>query len=127
MSILEDMGAHLISNSIVDGATGWALYYGYVPASPDQIVALHETGGLEPDQTVPAASSYPTFQVVVRGGKLDYATTRTQIQAFVDSLNNATIAGYTYIYPTDSGPIPLRHDREDERPEMVWNFRAMKD
>lgn len=126
MSILDDIGTHLTSDGVVAGATGWALGKSYMPPDPDKIVAIFETGGGAPDQTPGTAYEFPTFQVRVRGSKFGYEAARTKIQEVVDSLNNATVSGYIYIYPVQSGPIVLRYDRDDNRPELAWNFATMK-
>jgi len=126
MSLLDDIGDKLIADAVVEGATGWALYKSYQPNSPDKAVTILETGGVEPDQTEGTAHTFPSFQTRVRGDNLGYEEARTKIQEVFDSLNNATIAGYVYIYANDSGPIPLQYDTADERPEIVWNFSTMK-
>jgi len=126
MSILDDIGDKLVADAVVNGATGWTLYKSYQPDSADQTVTLLETGGEEPDQTQGIAYTFPTFQARVRGAELQYDVARTKIQEVFDSLNNSTIAGYVYVFASESGPIPLRYDTADERPEIVWNFRTMK-
>jgi len=126
MSILDDIGTQLTTDGVVGGASGWTLAKSYQPATPDKMITIYETGGKEPDQTPGTTHDFPTFQIRGRGVEFGYAALRTQMQAVFDSLNNATISGYVYIYAIDSGPIALRFDTAENRPEMVWNFRTMK-
>jgi hypothetical protein len=126
MSLLDDIGDKLIADGVAGGVTGWTLYKSYQPDSPDKAVTILETGGPDPDQTPGIAHTFPTFQMRVRDSTFEYEAARTKIQEVFDSLNNATITGYVYVFAKDSGPILLRYDAADERPELVWNFRTMK-
>jgi len=126
MSILDDIGAELTSDGVVGGVTDWVLAKSYMPPTPDNVIALFETGGDAPDQTPGTKYEYPTFQVRVRGSKFGYEAARIKIQEVFDSLNDSTISGYIYVFPLQSGPIPLGYDREDNRPELSWNFATMK-
>jgi hypothetical protein len=126
MALLDDIGDKLVADAVADGATGWTLYKSYQPDSPDKSVTVLETGGPEPDQTPGVAHTFPTFQVRVRDSTFEYAAARAKMDEVFNSLNDATVSGYVYIFAADSGPLPLRYDAADERPELVWNFKTMK-
>lgn len=126
MSILDDIGTHLTTNSVVGGATGWTLFKSYQPASPDKTITIYETGGPEPDQTPGTGHDFPTFQVRGRGTEFGYEALRTKMQEIFNTLNNASVSGYVYILALDSGPVSLGYDKDGNRPQLVWNFKAMK-
>ena len=123
MSLLDDIGDRLTTDGVVDGAN-WILGKSFIPSEPDQVVSIHETGGEDPDQFSPA-SGVVTFQVQVRGKTFEYDIARTKMQAVFDSLNDATIAGHTYTFSMQSGPLSLGVDGNN-RPELAINFRARK-
>jgi hypothetical protein len=102
------------------------LFKGYQPHTPDKTITIYETGGPEPDQTPGTTHDFPTFQVRGRGAEFGYEALRTKMQEVFDTLNNASISGYVYVFGVDSGPIPLGYDKEDDRPQLVWNFKTMK-
>lgn len=125
MSLLDDIGAKLTSDGVVGGATGWTLGKSYLPPSPDQVVALFETAGPEADQTEGTRYDEPTFQVRARGATFEYDQLRDKMTEVFNSLNDATIAGFVFVFAVQSGPLPLGYD-ENNRPELSWNFATMK-
>jgi hypothetical protein len=134
MPLLNDVATHLENAGIVGGSSGWTVFKGILPTSPDQAVALYDTGGPPPDQTSGTRHSFPTFQIRVRAAKYRYDLARTQFDAVVNSLNDPTLyvlddgasptAKYVYCYPETSGPTTF-YD-ENERPQLVGRFRTMK-
>jgi hypothetical protein len=126
-NLLEDMGNHLKECNIAGGDTGWTLFYSYQPDSPDKTVTILDTGGSEPDQTSGDRHTFPTFQLRVRGEMFGYQEARAKMRDAIFALDGAKIPGYVYIYPADSGVIPLRYDDGDNRPELVINFKSMKE
>jgi hypothetical protein len=125
MSILDDLKTQLETDSVTGGATGWTCYLGGQQETPDKTITIYETGGDQTPDQFDSGSTYPTFQVRGRGAAFGYEALRTKMQAVYDSLNNATIAGYTYVFAIDSAPIGIGVDGNN-RPQLVWNFRAMK-
>ncbi len=125
MALLDDIGAHLVSENVVDGATGWALAKGFEPPSPDKVVTLYELPGDEPDQTDGTKYDLPALQVRVRGDEFGYDAARTQLQTVFAALNDATITGYVYVYANQSGPISLGHDGST-RPLLTQTYVTMK-
>jgi len=125
MSLLDDIGSYLTTNSIVGGATGWTLRKSVITPAPDQTVAILETSSPNIQQF-----STPTgelnFQVLIRGAKHEYDTARTKAEGIFSSLNQATISGYVYVFALTSAPIPLGYDN-NLRPMLSWNFKARAD
>lgn len=122
MALLDDIGAHLTSEGIVDGSS-WHLRTGILTADPDQIVLVTETGGFGIDQYSNPPVGDLSFQILVRAGKHKYQDARTKIGAAFLALNQASISGYLYIHGLSAGPLSLGLD-ENKRPILTWNFRA---
>lgn len=135
MALLDDIGDHLVAALVVGGATGWTLAKGFMPPSPDKVVALFETPGLEaghvPDLGSEEAFDQPGLQVRVRGSAFDYATARTKIQEAFEALhgNEPVVTSgeplIVYINAVQSAPLPMGLDGSN-RPEMTWNFIMMR-
>lgn len=93
--IIDDIANHIVDQGV--GLTlGTDLFKGFLPDSPDDCVAIFDTGGIEPDRDIPTGD--PTFQIIVRS--TDYETADTLINSIVDLLHqkrNSTI-GTTYYY-----------------------------
>lgn len=124
--LLDEIGTYLTNQGVVGGATGWTLAKAYMPPSPDQVVALFETGGFAPE--LPVDLDRPTFQVRVRGTKMDYPGARAKIDQVVTELHKfqGTLSGVYYVMiAAMQSPMPLGYD-ENERPELAVNFRALR-
>lgn len=126
MGILDDIESKLVADSVGGGVTGWSIYKSYQPDSPDKVITIYESGGSVPDQTSGIGYSYPTFQVRGRGVEFGYSELRVKMDEVLSSLNNATISGYVYVFPDDSGVIPLGYDSANNRPMVSINFSTMK-
>lgn len=124
--LLDDIGNKLIEDGLADGSSGWALFKSYMPPSPSQVVVIYERPGIEPDQTPGIPYEFPVFQIYVRGNEFEYDIAREHIKKIFNSLNNADIAGYNYIYAADSGPLLDDYDKETNRPVLFWTFNTMK-
>jgi len=127
MAILDDMRDHLVTNSIVEGATGWQCLIGRITDNQDQQVALFETGGETPDASTGTDTKVDevTFQVRVRASVLAYDDARSKIQDVFDTLQDATISGYVYVFAIQAGPLNMGYDNNN-RPELAQNYRALK-
>ncbi len=122
--LLDEIGAWLVERGVAGGATGWALAKAYMPPSPDQVVGLFETGGFLPS---PSADRL-TFQVRVRGAKLDYPGARSKIGQALDALQKLAgeLSGAGYVSITAmQAPFPMGYDAND-RPEVACNFAAVR-
>lgn len=127
MSILDDIGSHLVSSGVVGGSTDWALFKSYQPDYPDKTITIFDLGGDEPDQTDGVEYEFPEFKVQVRGESFGYSAARDKMVDVVNALNNATVSGYIFIYPLNSGVVPEEYDKADNRPEISVEFKAMKE
>lgn len=130
MALLDDILTQLVTDSVVRGATGWEIVLSYMPPEQEKMLAVYEQGGGAPDQTDGTRYDMPTFQVRGRGESIKdvddpYSTLRAKMQEVFDSLNDSVISGYVYMFADSSAPIPIGYDA-NLRPEMTWNFSAMK-
>jgi len=125
MSLIDDVGSKLVSDSVVGGATGWTLYKSIMKDSPDKAIAVFDTGGGSPDQTQGDAYDPLTFQVMIRGEAYGYSAAKTKADAVFTSLNNATVSGYAYMFASHSGVLSLQPDKNN-RTQLVINFECMK-
>lgn len=134
--LIDDVLDYLEAQGLIRGATGWSGFANYLPPTPDQVIAVFPTPGLEPEEA-PAGSTeteydYPGFQVRGRGTVFGSSALLDKLGAVFRSLHGSTLspAGgdpiYVYVYAVQSGPLPLGHDQND-RPEFTWNFRAMRE
>lgn len=137
MSILAaDILDHLESLGLIGGATGWARAAEYLPPSPDKVIAVFETPGLEPEvisaDSTEAAYDRPGFQIRARGDVFGYAAMRLKMAAIYTALHGIEITGstnadgYLLIRAVQSAPFPIGLD-EKSRPGATWNFIAIKD
>jgi len=126
---LDALKNHLVAKGIT-----WPIYTGYLPPTPDQVIALFETPGDDADIVSDSSEiSYDKsgFQVRVRGARLDYESVRDQIHLCFVALHAnepATTSGepvFVYVYAVGSGPLPMGLDG-NERHELSWNFRTMR-
>ena len=134
--LITDVLDYLEAQSLIGGVTGWTRAAGYLPPSPDQVVAIFETPGevpeVVPEGSTEQAYDVPGFQVRARGGEFGYSALRTKIGAIYRSLHGSTLSpttgdpGYVYVYGVQSGPLPMGNDGNN-RPELVWNFVAMRE
>lgn len=140
MALLDDIESRLSSQSVAGAVgstqvtdTGWTITKGWMPADPDRVITLYETGGLRPEAKPEV--DYPTFQVRVRGGTTQYSTAAEKLDDIERALHGAngllyaeTTATNRY-YPgiwAQSGPLQLGVDGQDTRPLLAQNFRAAR-
>lgn len=124
---LDEIGTKLTDDGIVEGSTGWRLAKGTTMEEQDQVVTIIESPGEIPDQDASGEPehNFPGFQLRIRGNKFGYQTARAKAQEVFDSLNNAALSGFNYIY-ADSAPFYLGYD-DNNRPELVVNFSSMQE
>ncbi len=128
---LTEIGDHLISEGIVNGATGWLLSKSFMPAKPAQMVVIYETPGFPSDVISEGSSEtaydQPSFQVRVRGDVRGYEAARQKIQQVYLALHAMEPGvNFVYLYSDQSGPMPMGDD-DNDRPELTWNFVTFKD
>ena len=132
MATITDVGAYLDTNvSNVSLTAGTNLFYGRLPDSPDTCVALYETGGQAPDDTMGNNSApvfeNPRIQLVVRASA--YATASALIQDCWDKLmlvTNETLSSTYYArISAVSSPFALDRDSQDIM-VLACNFQIIK-
>lgn len=137
MAILAtDIVDFLAGLGLIDGATGWTSAKEYMPPSPDKIIAVFETPGLEPEivseGVTETAYDQPGFQIRARGAAHGYAAMRDKLTAIFAALHGVSItgttnnAGYLLVRAVQSAPMNLGHD-EKSRPEATWNFLTVRE
>ncbi|WP_027309358.1 minor capsid protein [Caloramator sp. ALD01] len=117
--LLDEIGSYLEQKGI--GEVGEDVFFAQIPENPDNLIAIFETGGYEPELLFDKAIEYPTFQIWVRG--LDYEVTRNRVQSIFELLH-----GNTEIYPlieAMQSPTCLGLD-ENNRWEFSVNFKITK-
>ena len=134
--LITDVLDYLEDQGLVAGATGWTRAAGFMPPSPDKIVAVFESPGDPPEMTKAGsgetAYDEPGFQVRVRATKHDYASARAKIGAVFRALHGSSLAPatgdpvYVLVRAVQSGPLPLGLD-ESNRPDLTWNFTAKRE
>jgi hypothetical protein len=128
--LLDEMADRLDDEGLV--ASGYELRKGPMPASPDQVIVLRESGGPASDVTFDGqVVDRPVLQVVVRGGPNDYQSPRNAIEtifrAVVDDWGAFVVDGVRYLGLTAlQTPFPLRVD-ENDRQELAVNFLVEKE
>lgn len=124
MALLDDIETLVVAAALTGGVTGWLLQKSFMGDSQDQIVTIHEGVSKNSDHSSLVAHDYPSIQILVRGAKLDYAATKTKIDAVVTALNDATVSGQVYMLLRQY-PIPLGLDSL-QRPMISANFDIMR-
>ena len=107
--------------TITDLELGTSLFIGHQPESPDEVVAIYATGGVEPDRYLPTAD--PTIQLIVRAS--DYETGHDRAQEIADALHrltNQTLGDFYIYYSFLLGePAHIGRDKRD-RDEFTINL-----
>jgi hypothetical protein len=130
MPLMEEIYSYLTNYNVVNGATNWPCYIGYMADDQDQTVALYETGGF-PADTLMRENQRVTFQMRVRGSRRDYPTVRQKWQDIFNLLQDATqdeepilLDGVIFIQAMHYGPLVFTDDKG--RVNMTANFRVMR-
>jgi hypothetical protein len=133
VSLLSEIGTFLAAQSGL-GALGTTLFLGAMPASPDVCGALYEYGGLAPSNgfgVVGVQYEFPAVQVVFRGTKQDYATTRakaeTAYRALAGVQPDTLLSGTRYLQiRPQQAPFLMRRD-DDDRVYFAANYVCEKE
>ena len=135
--LVTDVLDYLADEGLIDGATDWVGGFGYMPPTPDQMIVVFETGGFpartRPDGSTEQEYDEPTFMIMGRGLEFGMDLLRDRMGEIYRSLHASSLApssgdpAYLYVYATQSGPFPLGHDGQDNRPRLTWNFRALRE
>lgn len=129
MAILDNIGT-LLETEIVSLTLGTNLFLGRLPDEPDTAVALFETGGEAPVNTMGGGQyelEQPRLQVLTRGAA--YSATHTLAMSVwleLEAIANSTLSSTLYQRITAvQSPFPLERDSLD-RIIFSQNFRIQK-
>jgi len=117
--MLEAIANYLQQQSLA--VLGLDMFIGVMPDSPDDCVALFETGGFKPELATAALVEYPTFQVMVRGS--EYQSARQRIDTIYKILHGDT--SIFYLIAAQQSPAYLGTD-DNGRYEFSVNFKITK-
>lgn len=124
----KDMTSPLLTSSAATGLTlGTDLFYGREPASPDAVVSIFDSPGLEPQAGYTFLQ--PRVQVRIRGDKMDYDTAYTlaeTIRNILHELTPQTINGTKYISVLATSDIEALGDDDNDRPSFVCTFQIQR-
>ncbi len=104
-------------------SSGWQIEISAMPKTPDRVVSINDTGGLDPNPKW--LIDYPTLQLLVRGKIGDYLATYLEAKAYKDLLLGITsqdISGDRWISVTQNGDLGSIGRDENERPIFAVNF-----
>jgi len=121
MAVLDDIGTFLTNQGVV--STGWTLYLGWLPSTPDLTISVFEAGGYGTPDDHAIENLQQTIQVRIRGQKLGYEVARTKWQSMFDALHGAAPGTCIYAMALQDGPT-VWYD-ESERPNMTAYFKLL--
>lgn len=125
MSPAEEIAQHLADNGIGaragDGV--WGIHVSQEPDSPDDVVTVYDTGGLDPIQ-VDIDLRQPTIQIRVRGSlHSDVRSTHDSIYSILDAVQGAEIESHHYIGIWIQGDIIDIGRDDNDRFRATANYR----
>lgn len=123
--------ATIISNAglgVIAASSGWAIFTGRVPTSPDTVITTYDTGGRDPNAKFLLEEQ--SIQVSVRGAKGGYALAFDRMQSIKDTLLGApqqTVDGILYVGIWGIGDIIALGYDDNNRPLLVSNWRVARE
>lgn len=126
--LLSDLSDYLSTGNV--GSTD--IFCGWVPMSPDTLIAIHETGGLPSVHAMAsgpgqAMVEQPRVQIQVRDA--DYESARLimhRVHARLDGTRNQTINGVTYHWIEAVQQPFFLHRDENSRFVLACNYQITK-
>jgi len=119
MSQIQDLTSYIADNTEL--VKGTNLFIGIQPDTPNDLVAVYDTGGPTPDYNVPTATK--TFQVLIR--TVDYVDCLeivNELVSLLHQLRNEEV-GDTYFYYSYLQGEPAHIGQDDKaRHEFSMNF-----
>lgn len=111
------------------GATsGWAMYIGEEPDTPDQTVTLYDTTAGEPNPKW--LQDEPHVQIRVRGTRADYTGAYDKVYQIMDlllGLPQQTLGGTVYVGIWALGDPHLLGYDDNRRPVFTLNLRMVRE
>jgi hypothetical protein len=120
-----DVAATLVPDTIIGGASGWAVRIGKMPDTPARHVVFYDSGGMNPNPRWRV--DFPTFQVRVRGGNGEYGVAYDKIRQIRDALlglDSQDVGPDRWVSVIVMGDIAFV-GYESDRPEFTVNFRVI--
>ncbi len=120
----EDVKDFLLAESSLALVFATDVFVAIMPATPDNAVAIFDTGGSDP--AFHLTYGRPTAQVRVRGAKDDYRSAQWQAQETRDTLiavTNETQNAARYIQIWAEGDVLFVEWDDNSRPVFTVNFR----
>jgi hypothetical protein len=106
-------------------AVTWPVSLDHMPDSPDQAVAVYNTGGADPERDKLGERWQPGWQVLLRGAPNDREPVIDAALIINAALEGAgSVTGMRRVLAGQSNPIPVRLD-EKRRPVYSLNYRAV--
>lgn len=113
-----------VKTAIAATAVTWPISFDYMPDSPDQAIAINNTGGTDPERDKLGRRWQPSWQVLLRGAPDDREPVIDAAMIINAALEGAgTVAGMRRVLAGQSNPFPVRLD-EKRRPVYSLNYRA---
>lgn len=127
-SLEEDVKDKLVGATVgvFEAATGWGIYIGKMPSSPDTVILVTYSGGLPSDPKW--LLDYPNIQVRVRGAKGHYSGARAKAQQIKDLLLGISSEDHTagrWVAINLLSDIAFMGYDANERPEFSVNFNMI--
>jgi hypothetical protein len=123
-----EFGARLTAQGLT---TGYTVMRGALPATPDKVIVVNETGGAGPSLTFGGGVvENPNVQVVVRGLPDDSDTPRLTVERIYQAAMNwgAFTQGGTRFLSVTPLAAPFPRDRDgNRRVEWAVNFAVEKE
>lgn len=131
--LLDDIGSKLQTAGL--GTVGTDIFLGFLPTAPDTCIGILETAGLTPERTMGNAGvpllERPGFQVICRGARDEYETTRAKANAVFRELGSTsgveTINSVRYLDFYALSSVYNMGGDENERPHLACNYVAVKE
>lgn len=124
-----EFAARLTAQSLT---TGYTVTRGILPATPDKVIAVYETGGSGPSLATGAGNTVenPNVQVVVRGVAHDYDGPRLAVERIYQAAlgwGAFTQSSVRYLSVTPLAAPFVRNRDENGRVEWAVNFAVEKE
>lgn len=136
-TILESVGDFLQNTTSAFGAhtsqgtLGTNLFLAVLPETPDACVAIYENSGSSPTFTMGSGGiqiDYPMLQIICRGNREDYPTTRDKaesIRVLLATVLEKTVSGVHIMRIEPMGSVNLLGVDPKYRPLVSVNFRCL--
>ncbi len=106
------------------GVSGWQIEIGAMPATPDRIIMISDTGGLDPNPKW--LLDFPTIQIMIRGIVSGYLVTAREAKAVKDIIlgvaSFTTAEGDRWVSANMNGDLGFIGRDENMRPMFSVNF-----